>query len=188
MTGLRVLRAAEHDRMPCANGGGTTYQVATAPEGADLDTFDWRVSLADVDAGGPFSTFPGIDRVLMVIDGPGMALLVDGRFVPLGPLDPLTFDGAADTSCTLTGGPTRDLNLMTRRGRCTGTVDVLPVAGEVRVDPVEGGTVLALIVSGEASADDLVLAPRDVLVVGHAVTLRGSATAALVTVRPAGPA
>ena len=188
MTGPRVLRADEHDRMPWANGGGTTYQVATGPEGADLETFDWRVSLADVDAGGPFSSFPGIDRVLMVIDGPGMDLVVDGRFVPLGPLDPLRFDGAADTSCTLTAGPTRDLNLMTRRGRCTGTVDVLPVAGEARLDPVDGGTVLALIVSGQAHVDDLVLAPRDVLVVEHAVTLRGSATAALVTIRPAGPA
>jgi environmental stress-induced protein Ves len=116
-----------------------------------------------------------------------MDLVVDGRFVPLGPLDPLRFDGAADTSCALTAGPTRDLNLMTRRGRCTGTIDVLRVAGEAQVGPVEGGIVLAMVVAGEASADDLVLSPRDVLVVQHDVTLRGSATAALVTIRPTGP-
>ena len=188
MTGPRVLRAEDHERMPWSNGGGTTYQVATGPEGAALDSFDWRVSLADIDAGGPFSTFPGIDRVLMVLDGPGVELVVDGRFVPLGPLDPLRFDGEGDTSCALLGGPTRDLNLMTRRGRCTGTVDVLAVSDGTRVDPVEGGSVLVVVVSGEVAAGGLALGPRDVLVVSDAVVLQGSAEAALVTVRPAGPA
>ena len=188
MTDPLLLRAEDHERMPWANGGGTTYQVATGPDGAGLDSFDWRVSLADIDAGGPFSAFPGIDRVLMVMDGPGIELVVDGRFVPLGPLDPLGFDGEADTSCRLVGGPTRDLNLMTRRGRCTGTVDVLAVGDGHRVDPVEGGTVLVVVVTGEVVADGLTLGPRDVLVVTQAVVLHGSATAALVTVRPAGPA
>jgi len=188
MTGPRVLRAEDHERMPWANGGGTTYQVATGPDGAGLDSFDWRVSLADIDNGGPFSTFPGIDRVLMVLDGPGVELVVDGRVVPLGPLDPLRFAGDADTSCSLLRGPTRDLNLMTRRGRCTGTVDVLAVSDATLVDPVEGGAVLVVVVSGEVVADGQPLGPRDVLVVSDAVALRGSATAALVTVRPAGPA
>ena len=188
MTGPRVLRAEDHERMPWANGGGTTYQVATGPEGALLDSFDWRVSLADIDAGGPFSSFPGIDRVLMVLDGPGVELVVDGRVVPLGRLDPLRFDGEADTSCRLLGGPTRDLNLMTRRGRCAGTVDVLDVGDGTRVDPVEGGSVLVVVVSGEVLTEGLTLGPRDVLVVSDAVVLHGSGAAALVTVRPAGPA
>jgi environmental stress-induced protein Ves len=188
MTGARVLRAEDHERMPWANGGGTTYQVATGPEGAGLDSFDWRVSLADIDAGGPFSSFPGIDRILMVLDGPGIELVVDGRLVPLGQLDPLRFDGEADTSCSLLGGPTRDLNLMTRRGRCTGTVDVLAVGDGTQVEAVEGGSVLVVVVSGEVVADGLTLGPRDVLVVSEAVVLHGSGATALVTVRPAGPA
>jgi environmental stress-induced protein Ves len=184
----RVLRAGDHSRMPWANGGGTTYQVAAGPDGADLDSFDWRLSLADVDAGGPFSCFPGVERILMVVDGEGMELEVDGRLVPLGPLDPVQFDGAADTSCTLTSGPTRDLNLMTRRGRCTGSVHVLTVTGEVQVHPVEGGTVLVVLLSGTASVDGLDLAPRDTIEVEGSTALRGAATAALVTIRPAGTA
>ncbi len=188
MTGLTVLRADDHARMPWANGGGTTYQVATSPVGADLGSFDWRVSLADVDAGGPFSPFPGIDRIIMVVEGAGMELVVDGWVVPLGPLDPLSFDGAADTSATLVDGPTRDLNVMTRRGRRTATLDVVDVAGAVDVAPVEGGDVLVVVVHGDVRAGDVPLWPRDVLVVEQATTLRGTAIVAVIEVRPVGTA
>ncbi len=189
MTGLVVLRSDDHARMPWANGGGTTYQVATSPEGAGLDEFDWRVSLADVDSGGPFSTFPGIDRILMVVEGPGMELVVDGRFVPLGPLDPLRFDGAADTSATLVDGPTRDLNVMTRRGRCTATLEVVDVSGAVDLAPVEDGDVLVVVVDGDVRAGDVPLWPRDVLrLAERATTLRGTATVAVITIRPEGTA
>jgi len=189
MTRLVVLRSDDHVRMPWANGGGTTYQVATSPQGAGLDAFDWRVSLADVDSGGPFSAFPGVDRILMVVEGPGMELVVDGRFVPLVALDPLRFDGAADTSATLVDGPTRDLNVMTRRGRCTATLDVVAVAGVVDVAPVEDGDVLVVVVDGDVRADDVPLWPRDVLwLAERGSTLRGTATVAIVAIRPEGTA
>jgi len=188
MTGLTVLRSDDHARMPWANGGGTTYQVATSPEGAGLDEFDWRVSLADVGSSGPFSAFPGIDRILVVVEGAGMELMVDGRLVPLGPLDPLLFDGAADTSARLVSGPTKDLNVMTRRGRCTATLDVVRVAGAVDVAPVDDGDVLVVVLDGDARADDVPLWPRDVLVVEQPTTLRGTATVAVIMVRSAGTA
>ena len=44
------------------------------PAGAPLAAFDWRVSVADVAADGPFSRFPGVDRVLVLIAGAGMRL------------------------------------------------------------------------------------------------------------------
>ena len=124
----------------------------------------------------------------MVVDGAGIELVVDGRFVPLGPLDPLRFDGEADTSCSLLGGPTRDLNLMTRRGRCTGTIDGLAVGEATRSTRSRAGRFSSSWSSGEVVVDGLALGPRDVLVVSDPVVLHGSATAALVTVRPAGPA
>jgi environmental stress-induced protein Ves len=188
MSRLTVLRADDHVRMDWANGGGTTYQVATSPEGADLDAFDWRVSLADVDSGGRFSTFAGIDRVLMVVEGPGMELVVDGRFVPLGPLDPLRFDGDAITTATLPNGPTRDLNVMTRRGRCTATLDVVTVVDSVEVAPVEQGDVLVVVVDGDVRADDVPLWPRDALAVDRPTVLRGTATVAVIRVRHVGTA
>jgi len=67
-------------------------------------------------------------------------------------------------------------------------VEVLTVTDGTRVDPVEGGAALVVVVSGEVVVDGASLGPRDVLVATDEVVLHGAATAALVTVRPAGPA
>ena len=71
---LTVLRAADHRTMPWKNGGGSTTEIAAAPDGAGIDAFDWRVSMAVVAADGPFSEFPGIDRTLSILDGSGLIL------------------------------------------------------------------------------------------------------------------
>lgn len=56
-------------------------------------SFDWRVSVAAVDAEGSFSTFPGIDRLITLVEGKGMVLTVDGTPHPVGPLSPFVFSG-----------------------------------------------------------------------------------------------
>ncbi len=114
---MRVLRAADRFATPWKNGGGATREVASFPPGAGLDDFAWRVSLADVSTDGPFSTFPGVDRVLTVIEGGGLVLDVDGRMLALDAASPpLAFPGDVTVGARLTGGPIRDLNLMARRG------------------------------------------------------------------------
>ena len=74
----RLLRNADHRRMPWKNGGGETVEVIVHPEGASLSDFGWRVSMASVASDGPFSVFPGIDRTLAVLSGNGMALSIEG--------------------------------------------------------------------------------------------------------------
>ncbi|NNN36162.1 HutD family protein [Streptomyces sp. S3(2020)] len=122
--------------MPWKNGGGTTREVtsglmpvppAPAPARRD-DGFDWRVSVADVDAGGPFSAFAGIDRVITLVEGAGMVLTVDGTPHPVEPLSPFAFSGDATTDCRLEAGAVRDMNVMTRRGRATAHVLMSTVA------------------------------------------------------------
>ncbi|MBV9975040.1 MAG: HutD family protein, partial [Hyphomicrobiales bacterium] len=61
---MRVLRAGQHRRMPWKNGGGETTEIIASPEGAGLDEFDWRISMARVATDGPFSRFAGVDRTL----------------------------------------------------------------------------------------------------------------------------
>ena len=62
------------------NGGGTTRELAVFPAGATFDRLDWRVSIADVAASGPFSTFTGLDRIIVLLDGDGIRLnFDDGR-------------------------------------------------------------------------------------------------------------
>ena len=115
---MRVLKAADHRVMPWKNGGGTTTEIAAHPEGSNLASFGWRVSMASVAADGPFSAFPGIDRTLAVLEGEGIELSVDGqgrRRLTRGS-EPHPFAADAPASATLIGGPILDLNVMTRRG------------------------------------------------------------------------
>ena len=114
----RVIRNADLVRVPWKNGGGTTAEVAAFPEGSTFETFGWRISMADVASDGPFSAFPGIDRTLIVVEGDGIELDVEGIVYPLDAANPkLSFSGDDITTGRLLSGPIRDLNVMTRRGQ-----------------------------------------------------------------------
>jgi environmental stress-induced protein Ves len=114
----RVIRSEDLVRVPWKNGGGTTAEVAAFPEGSGFDTFGWRISMADVASNGPFSVFPGIDRTLIVVEGDGIELEVEGIAYRLDKDAPkLSFSGDDNTSGRLLSGPIRDLNVMTRRGQ-----------------------------------------------------------------------
>jgi len=123
---MMLLRYDELAAMPWKNGGGTTRELACEPPGAVLDAFAWRVSIADVAASGPFSHFPGIERVIMLLDGEGMTLNIGGdRAHDLtAPLTPFRFAGEDAVDARLAGGACRDFNLMMRRGRVDGGIDV----------------------------------------------------------------
>ncbi len=123
--------------MPWRNGGGVTYEVASSPARSDLNDFDWRISIAEVEAGGPFSTFAGIDRTIVLVEGEWMALTVDGRRHRFGVRQPFGFDGGAETTCEV-AGPSRDLNVMTRRGRATASVAIAD-ADSSQLAPLGGG-------------------------------------------------
>ncbi|PPS58274.1 hypothetical protein CRX72_12315 [Pantoea sp. BRM17] len=49
------------------NGGGETREIVSFPPGAA--DFAWRASIATLDASGPFSLFPGVDRVITLLQG-----------------------------------------------------------------------------------------------------------------------
>lgn len=134
--GPLLLRHDDLAVAPWRNGGGLTREVASGRfdggrDGTVEDSapFDWRISIADVSAAGPFSAFPGVDRVITLVEGQLMVLVVDGREERLQLHEPFAFVGEAATRCALPQGRTRDLNLMTRRGRCTGSVEVLDASG-----------------------------------------------------------
>ncbi|MBB6011514.1 hypothetical protein HNR59_000859 [Aquamicrobium lusatiense] len=118
---MKIARRADHKRMAWKNGQGLTEEVAAFPAGSDTDSFDWRLSIAHVGADGPFSVFAGIDRTIALLDGPGLALdLPEGKTIELRPDGaPFAFPGDWTISSRNTGGPTIDLNIMTRRGRCS---------------------------------------------------------------------
>lgn len=150
--GADVLRWSAYRSMPWKNGGGTTREVASGAVRSPLasvepaDGFDWRVSVADVDAGGPFSPFPGVDRVITLVEGEGMVLTVDGGSQRVAPLSPFTFSGDAATDCRLEAGAVRDMNVMTRRGRATAHVRIVALASAQATEMAcaEGETLLVM--------------------------------------------
>ncbi|MFE3905312.1 HutD family protein [Streptomyces sp. NPDC059153] len=148
----RVLRAADRTATPWKNGGGVTREIAAYPEGAPLDAFDWRVSLAEVSQDGPFSSFPGVDRTLTVVEGAGMDLMVGGEHhIVDEQYWPHDFPGDLETEGRLLGGPVVNFNVMYRRERTSAEVAV--VRGTVRLSVPEGGAVLAVALEDGAVVD-----------------------------------
>jgi uncharacterized protein len=187
----RVLRFEQHRRMPWRNGGGVTYEVAASPAGNDLSEFDWRISIAEVQGGGPFSVFPGIDRTIILVEGEWMALTVDGQRHRFGLREPFRFDGGAETVCEV-AGPSRDLNVMTRRGRATASVAIVSPGGSVRVAPAGDETAFVCLIAGVTlTADDggetHQLNPLDAALAasGGPLTITGDGAVAVIELRRA---
>ncbi len=114
----QLLPAAARAAQPWKNGGGVTREVAAHPPGSDLDSFAWRVSVAEVSAGGPFSQFAGVDRRMAVLAGTLEFTLAGRSPQRLAPdSEPVAFAGDAAAAASPCGTAVTDLNVMTRRGR-----------------------------------------------------------------------
>ena len=159
---------------PWKNGGGVTREVAAFPEGAALDAFIWRVSVADVGQAGPFSRFAGIDRTLVLLSGAGMLLdEAQGATHALrAPLDIARFEGETAIDARLIDGATRDFNLMVRRGAATGEVDVWRDSHHAQLD---ADVVLLFCADGElnvsTSGKSIALGINDTLRIDNAHAL-----------------
>lgn len=148
---ITFLPASGHRRVPWRNGGGFTWEVAVQGTAAD---FDWRLSIAEVNQDGPFSPFPGYNRVITVLSGAGMALTVDGVEHRVEPLRPFPFDGASETECRLLDGPVRDFNVISRG---PASVEIQALSSPLETD--RGVVVL----QGSVTVDDRRLGPLDAL-------------------------
>jgi environmental stress-induced protein Ves len=160
MTMLRLLRAADYRRMAWKNGGGITTEIARDASGDEA--FDWRISIAEIAQDGDFSIFPDVDRELMLLDGGGVELLI-GSDEPVAltrRYQKHAFPGEAPVSCRLLDGPTRDFNLMVRRGRCAAELLARPIVGAQLLFPAVGTTWLVYVVHGHVSVNERSDVPR----------------------------
>ncbi|WP_133500262.1 HutD/Ves family protein [Cognatilysobacter terrigena] len=112
----RVIPSYEYRRTRWRNGAGWTREIhAEAP--ADGNDWEWRLSIAEITADGPFSAFPGVDRELVLLAGEGVRLRFDDGTVAdvLPPYGRHRFAGELAIHGELVDGPTHDFNLMWRR-------------------------------------------------------------------------
>ena len=125
-------------------------QLAIGPQGAhyaDRD-FLWRISSAQVALDhSVFTHLPDYHRFLTVLEGELELQIGSGPKLPLPPLSICQFDGGVPVE---SWGRCKDLNLMLRKGACTGSMEVLRLpAGSSVLPPdwdilglycVQGGT------------------------------------------------
>ncbi|WP_120522050.1 HutD/Ves family protein [Arthrobacter celericrescens] len=148
---MEIIRFSDIRPEPWRNGGGVTRELASHPKAASAQdgAWDWRVSIADVSKAGAFSAFPGMERVLTVIDGELLLLTVDGEEHPVEKYRPFRFSGEADTSSALPTGDIRDLNIIARAGAFKGYTSIIELSKK-RAHPVFEGQ-LAVLLEGKAS-------------------------------------
>ncbi|WP_144671673.1 HutD family protein [Arthrobacter sp. U41] len=152
---MEIIRYAELKAQPWRNGGGVTREVASHPAAASSvpgtgdGGWDWRVSIADVSKAGDFSAFPGMDRVLTVLEGELLLLSVDGAEHPLEKYRPFRFSGDAAAAGSLPTGDIRDLNVITRNGVFKGYTSIIELSKK-RAHPVFAGQ-LGILLQGQAA-------------------------------------
>ncbi|MHC6228691.1 HutD/Ves family protein [Arthrobacter sp. MMS24-T111] len=143
---MQIIRFAGLKAEPWRNGGGVTREIAR--QDSSDGGWDWRVSIADVTKAGDFSAFPGMERVLTVIEGELLLLRVDGAEQPLEKYRPFRFDGGAATTGSLPTGDIRDLNVITRAAAYKGYTSIIELSKK-RAHPVFDGQ-LAVLLQGQA--------------------------------------
>ena len=121
---LTIFPPETFKTIPWKNGLGHTTELAIN-SGGNLDSFDWRLSIASVGNDGDFSNFSGYQRHLVLIEGEG--LILDHRNGDVDELknllDVARFDGGSKTCGRLFNGPIKDFNIMTNNDSFTAEVN-----------------------------------------------------------------
>ena len=183
---MRIIRASEQVAVPWKNGGGVASAIAGEPEGTGFEAFDWRLSGALVERGGPFSHFPDIDRIMLILSGAGLVLegIAPAPIVLDTGSQPLAFPGDAPVAATLAAGPIRNLNLMTDRRRLRATAERLAIGAAVALPAPAGGRLIVYTESGLLAVAGQRLEAGDTLVAHEGVTLGGEGRAIIFRLEP----
>jgi len=163
-----VLDPSLYRRMAWKNGGGATTEIAIDPPEAKVSggRFNWRISIADVTADGPFSLFPGYERRIMLLQGQGMVLDIEGQkpIELLRPFVPRGFSGDSKVNGKLSAGAVRDFNLITDHQTCRARLVSLFLDGRHRLKAPDG-MLMGYVASGEVSSGGRTVGP------GHTIRL-----------------
>lgn len=129
----RMLGPEDFRQMPWANGKGVTTELAREDRDGRML---WRLSRASVVEDGPFSIFPGVERNLTVLTGPGFILTGQGISLEARAYNPVAFPGDVPVIASGVAAPSDDFNVMTDRSLPKPRVEV--IAGPQLLDPDTG--------------------------------------------------
>ncbi|WP_028401438.1 HutD/Ves family protein [Ectobacillus panaciterrae] len=133
---LKIIRKSE--QITSLWSGGKTTQLAIYPEDGDYAKrdFKWRISTADVEVDESlFTHLPGIQRIIMILDGE-MSLQHKGKHhVHLKPFEQDRFDGGWTTRSI---GRVTDFNLMLAEG-CEGDLSTIHINNGIHHEVLDNG-------------------------------------------------
>ncbi len=152
---MRHLTHADYTTMAWANGKGRTVEMLRVEEGGRLK---WRLSRASVVENGDFSLFPGIERNLTVLTGPGFDLVGEGLHLAARPLMPVTFPGDLALRAEGVSAPSDDFNVMTARALPRPEVAVM--TGRAQLSP---GGLLAIYALAPSTVNDRAMASQELI-------------------------
>ena len=162
---VRHLTPADYIRQPWKNGLGSTTELWRLEREGRLLV---RLSRAVVVEDGPFSLFPGIERNLTVLSGPGFRLTGPNLDLRCKPLVPVAFPGNLEVTARETNGePSEDFNVMTALSLPKPRVRV------VRNDRLAPGGLLALYALGPCRVNGQALGRDDLVLTRDAASLAG---------------
>ncbi len=149
---LDVVTPADASPESWANGLGVTRVL--------VKRLAWRLSVAELRGRMPFSSLSGIDRVLIPLSSPAVALVVDGVERRVTRERGIRFPGEARVVASAERGGVSVVNLMVKRGLASPSYRIGVHRGVVPVDP---GATLTVLLAGAATVDDLPLPPGSAL-------------------------
>lgn len=165
---------------PWVNSAGTRQELASSQQRAPTA---WWLSVAKIERNCPFSTYPGLARLHVIISGPGTHLVGEGVDMYARPMVPVAFDGDTALECRLNGGPCTAFNVIYDPAQIRPDLVVL----EAGAHAVKAREIAVLCVAGSASVNGLGLRLGQGVVVqsAAAITVNPSAKMLCVPLNPA---
>ena len=162
------LARTTYATLPWKNGRGETDEIYLSPPDGSREDFEVRISSAPILEDGAFSSFPGAERVITLIEGEELELDFGPSRHRLLPFAPFRFDTGLAPIGRPIKGPVRVFNLMAsrRRWRHVGQT-ILAGPGDYEIPPDD--LVVVFAASGTwslelAGQDTLHLTERDTAV------------------------
>lgn len=127
---MKIVRRRDLRPIPWKNQLGVTSDITLQPDGTSREDFIWRISLAEGGDCAPYSAYTGVDRTMLLMEGPRIMLDFGAGTVMLGwDTAPLSYPGEAPVTGWPDAGPAAALNVMTRRDHASHRVTVAAVDG-----------------------------------------------------------
>ena len=128
---IKLIKQKDYQKKLWKNGRGTTHEIAVSHSGED---YDWRLSMADIVESGPFSQFPGMERILVLLTGSEIKIAHQDQSLeqPLPLLTTYQFSGDWQTSATI-HEKGRDFNLIYRRDKYVGSIELINSVSQAKL-------------------------------------------------------